>query len=199
MTALRDTIVKLSRFICDWTPAEVAAMAEVTEIAAVRYCNQLWRKKILSQPSKGRFMAGPRIDEWRALKPKTRAGGAANRYLAAKALRATLVRRDWEVATGRLPAPGAKGIADGIAEDLTTQNSAEDRKLSEATQKTMEKRAMRTACCTIREAAAYLGVGYSTIEKRIKRGEIPICSEPQRRVMIPKTYLLEATRAVYRR
>ena len=191
MTILRDTIAQLSRLCCDFTPEEVAKIADVSAVAAVRYCNILATIHVLDETSPRRFMAGSKIEEWRTAKPikrGTRPGGSSAKYLEAKALRDQLANRAWMVSRGKLPDPRKGGIPDG----LTTSHEARSGQLRPRRAK------VNPATVTVKECAEFTHLSPKTIRRRIADGTIPICPPLGRRVRIPKTFLVEHARGTYR-
>lgn len=172
---LRGTIGNLTRLACAWSHQEAAALAQVTPIAAERYCNRLCKEGVLVRTTDQKYKAGPEADAWRAITVKTRDGGNSRAYLAAQAIRDQLNARDFRVRTGREPLPDAV-VATNIQAGISEQ-----------------KVASRVGSVSIKECALFLNTSKWTIRRRIKCGAIPIIDQPGR-PRIPKWYLVQVVK-----
>ena len=176
MTILRDTISRNTRLACSWTPAEVAAIADVTVIAAIRFCSSLARAGVLIESEPGRYVAGPKADEWRCVKTATREGGNSAKYLQAKKVRDELATRDWEVRTGKR------------REEVDLTISREDKLRQSGQEADIE---MKKGTLTVAEYAQFMGWSTKTVIRRIRSGAIPTLNHGVRSYRIPITHLAE--------
>jgi hypothetical protein len=102
MTDLRSAIATLTTYACAWSAEEAAQLSGHSTVAVRKYLAILVREGVVVVVEGG-WMAGQRAAEWRATKPKTKAGGNSREYRQRQAVRDALAARQY-AAPVELPA-----------------------------------------------------------------------------------------------
>lgn len=165
MTALRNAVAYCTTLACPWTHQEVAQLAGCDPLAARSYLARLAAGGVVVIVPEG-YRAGPGAQEWRRKEPKTRPGGHARAYQAARALRAELAQRDWQ-------AKRAGGGGEVLTEQERAGDSMHEQEVAGVAEVTKNVTAGGQApLVSAEEAAKTLGVSVWTVRRMVARREL---------------------------
>lgn len=95
VSPLRRAVIELLTYDSGWTPEQAAAIGGTDVRAARSFCTRLLNTEVLAKTGAGKYLRGPRAQEWIDTPTRTHQGGRSRRYQAAKALRDSKATRDW--------------------------------------------------------------------------------------------------------
>ncbi|TVR15498.1 MAG: helix-turn-helix domain-containing protein [Planctomycetota bacterium] len=163
MSELRKTVSYLTTLRCNWSAEECAQLANTALPATKAYLAKMLQEGVVVQDDEW-YRAGDAAPEWRKKKTKTRPGGHARMYLAAKALREDLIQRDWQqsMRQGKLLTRHKKTIADNVRQH----------KPNDAERDHMDIQELSGEAISPSQAAQSLSVSVRTIHRWRKKGLI---------------------------
>lgn len=110
VSPLRRAVVELLTYDSGWTPEQAAAIAGTEIMPAKAFCSRLYHSEVLACTGAGKYLRGPRAQEWIDKPAKTNPGGRSRRYQAAKSLRDEKASNEWNGSMGREVAKEVGGV-----------------------------------------------------------------------------------------